>query len=122
MQGRRLDPGTASEALNELVNENRHIVLLRLLDATGKGSFFQNPSLSTTAERELEPVLREAFTANLAGRSVRRDLLRLPGEDPMVLTSLPVRTPGGGGRRRHAGGGLARGPGGTARRGDADAG
>ena len=94
-EGRRLDPRTASETLNELVNENRHIELLRLLDATGQGSFFQNPSLSARAERELEPILREAFTANLDGRSVRRDLLRLPGEDPMVLTSLPVRTPGG---------------------------
>ncbi len=94
-EGQRLDPKNASESLNELVNENRHIELLRLLDATGQGSFFQGPGLSAQAERELEPVLREAFTANLAGRPVRRDLLRLPGEDPMVLTSLPVRGPGG---------------------------
>ena len=89
--GQPLQPDASSEILNELVRENRHIVLLRLLDASGKGSFVQNRALSPTAEAELEPVLGEAFAANLRGRPVRRDLLRPQGEDPMVLVSLPLK-------------------------------
>jgi putative nucleotidyltransferase with HDIG domain len=94
-QGQQLQAAAASEVLNELVRANRHIVLLRVLDASGKGSFVQNRALSATSESELGPVLAEAFTANLRGRPVRRDLLRLPGEAPMVLVSLPLT--GGGG-------------------------
>ena len=94
-QGQRLQADAASEVLNELVRENRHIVLLRVLDASGKGSFVQNRTLSSTAEAELGPVLAEAFTRNLRGRPVRRDLLRLPGEAPMVLVSLPLTGRGG---------------------------
>jgi putative nucleotidyltransferase with HDIG domain len=93
--GERLRADTGSEILNELVRQNRHIVLLRLLDADGKGSFVQNRTLSATAEAELGPALAEAFTANLRGRPVRRDLLRLPGEDAMVLVSLPLVGRGG---------------------------
>jgi HD-GYP domain-containing protein (c-di-GMP phosphodiesterase class II) len=94
-QGQRLQADAASEVLNELVRENRHIVLLRVLDASGKGSFVQNRTLSSTSEAELGPVLAEAFTSNLRGRPVRRDLLRLPGEAPMVLVSLPLAGRGG---------------------------
>jgi HD-GYP domain-containing protein (c-di-GMP phosphodiesterase class II) len=94
-KGERLQTAAASEVLNELVRGNRHIVLLRLLDADGKGSFVQNRTLSAASESELGPALAEAFTANLRGRPVRRDLLRLPGEDPMVLVSLPLTGSGG---------------------------
>jgi putative nucleotidyltransferase with HDIG domain len=94
-QGQQLQAAAASEVLNELVGQNRHIVLLRVLDASGKGSFVQNRALSTTSESELGPVLAEAFTTNLRGRPVRRDLLRLPGEAPMVLVSLPLTGRGG---------------------------
>ncbi len=94
-QGQRLQAGAASEILNELVRENRHIVLLRVLDADGKGSFVQNRTLSAASESALAPVLADAFTANLRGRPVRRDLLRLPGEAPMVLVSLPLTGHGG---------------------------
>ena len=93
--GQPLQAAAASEVLNELVRGNRHIVLLRLLDADGKGSFVQNRTLSAASETELGPVLAEAFTANLRGRPVRRDLLRLPGEEPMVLVSLPLTGSGG---------------------------
>jgi len=85
----------ANEVLNELVNENRHIVLLRLLNAAGKGSFVQNRTLSAAAERELESVLDEAFAANMSGRPVRRNLIRLPDQDPLVVVSLPLRESGG---------------------------
>lgn len=94
-QGQQLQADAASEVLNELVRENRHIVLLRVLDASGKGSFVQNRALSSTSEAALGPVLADAFTSNLRGRPVRRDLLRLPGEDPMVLVSLPLAGRGG---------------------------
>ena len=50
-------PTAASEVLDEMVRENRHIVLLRVLDASGKGSFVQNRALAATPESELEPVL-----------------------------------------------------------------
>ncbi len=90
VQDQRLQADAASEILNELVRENRHIVLLRVLDAEGKGSFVQNRTLSAASESELGPILADAFTANLGGRPVRRDLLRLPGEAPMLLVSLPL--------------------------------
>jgi HD-GYP domain-containing protein (c-di-GMP phosphodiesterase class II) len=93
--GQRLQAGSATEILDELVHVNRHIILLRVLDADGKGSFVQNRTLSAAAESELGPVLAEAFTANLRGRPVRRDLLHLPGEEPMVLVSLPLAGRGG---------------------------
>jgi HD-GYP domain-containing protein (c-di-GMP phosphodiesterase class II) len=94
-RGQQLQADAASEVLNELVRENRHIVLLRVLDASGKGSFVQNRTLSAASESELGPVLAEAFTSNLRGRPVRRDLLRFAGEDPMVLVSLPLVGSGG---------------------------
>ncbi len=87
--------GAAGDVLNELVSENRHIVLLRLLDATGKGSFVQNRTMSAAAERELESVLDQAFAANVGGRPVRHNMIRLPGQDPVVVVSLPRRAGGG---------------------------
>jgi HD-GYP domain-containing protein (c-di-GMP phosphodiesterase class II) len=85
----------AGEVLNELVNENRHIVLLRFLDASGKGSFVQNRTMSAAAERELESVLDEAFAANMSGRPVRRNRVSIPGQDPLVVVSVPLRGSGG---------------------------
>ena len=91
-----LPAGGGARALNELVNENRHIVLLRLLDSSGKGSFVQNRTMSPAAERELELTLGKAFTENMNGKPVRRDLVRLAGDDTMVVVSLPLRSAEGG--------------------------
>ena len=91
-----LPAGGGARALNELVNENRHIVLLRLLDSSGKGSFVQNRTMSPAAERELELTLGKAFTENMNGKPVRRDLVRLAGDDTMVVVSLPLRNADGG--------------------------
>ncbi|MGD1147805.1 MAG: HD domain-containing phosphohydrolase [Thermoanaerobaculaceae bacterium] len=88
--------GEAAQALNELVNENRHIVLLRLLDSSGKGSFVQNRTIAPAAEHELELALGNAFTENMSGRPVRRDLVRPAGEDTMVVVSIPLRSADGG--------------------------
>lgn len=93
--GQQQRSDSATETLNELVSENRHIVVLRLLDASGKGSFVQNRTMSAAAEHELESVLGEAFTTNMGGRPVRRDLVRLTNEDPMVVISLPLRDTAG---------------------------
>jgi HD-GYP domain-containing protein (c-di-GMP phosphodiesterase class II) len=86
----------AAQALNELVNENRHIVLLRLLDSSGKGSFVQNRTMAPAAEHELELALSNAFTENMSGRPVRRELVRLANEDTMVVVSIPLRSADGG--------------------------
>ncbi|HVN74994.1 MAG TPA: HD domain-containing phosphohydrolase [Thermoanaerobaculaceae bacterium] len=96
VEGKAQSADAAEETLNDLVNENRHIVLLRLLDSTGKGSFIQNRTMAPAAERELESALGAAFTASMGGRPVRRDLVRISGEDPMVVISVPLRGAGGG--------------------------
>jgi len=90
--GRRLEGGDASTILAEVVRGNHNVILLRLLDANGHGPFVQNRALSAATERALDPLLGDAFTANLSGRPERQDLLRLPGEPPMMLVSLPLFT------------------------------
>ncbi|MFI5142788.1 MAG: HD domain-containing phosphohydrolase [Thermoanaerobaculales bacterium] len=90
--GQRLEEGGPSAILTDVVRGNVNIILLRLLDATGHGPFVQNRALSAATERALDPLLGDAFAANLRGRPVRRDLLRLPGEAPMMLVSLPLLT------------------------------
>ena len=76
--------------LAQLVRGNRNVIMVRLLDASGHGPFVQNRALSVATERALDPVLGDAFTANLRGKPVRQDLLRLSGEAPMMLVSLPL--------------------------------
>lgn len=94
-EGQRLHPEASSEILNELVAKNEHIVLLRLVDASGKWARATNRALSTAAENELQSMLDEAFKTNMRGRPVRQNLVRLPGEDPLVLVSTPVTGQGG---------------------------
>lgn len=83
--------GDAAAALRQIVESNRRIILLRLLDEQGKGPFVQSRALRREAEDALEAKLEEAFTANLSGRPVRDELLRLPEGDAVALVSLPVR-------------------------------
>jgi putative nucleotidyltransferase with HDIG domain len=52
-------------------------------------------ALSTAAENELQSMLDEAFKTNMRGRPVRQNLVRLPGEDPLVLLSTPITGQGG---------------------------
>ena len=94
-EGQRLHPEASSEILNELVAKNEHIVLLRLVDASGKWARATNRALSTAAENELQSMLDEAFKTNMRGRPVRQNLVRLSGEDPLVLVSTPVTGQGG---------------------------
>jgi putative nucleotidyltransferase with HDIG domain len=94
-EGQRLHPEASSEILNELVAKNEHIVLLRLVDASGKWARATNRALSTAAENELQSMLDEAFKTNMRGRPVRQNLVRLAGEDPLVLVSTPVTGQGG---------------------------
>jgi putative nucleotidyltransferase with HDIG domain len=93
--GQRLQPNASSEILNELVAKNQHIVLLRLVDASGKWSQVPSRPLSPATENELQSMLDDAFKTNMRGRPVRQNLVRISGEDPLVLVSTPVI--GGGG-------------------------
>jgi len=94
-EGQRLQPEVSAEVLNELVAKNQHIVSLRLVDASGKWTQVPGRPLSAAAEKELESLLDEAFKTNMRGRPVRQNLVRLPGEDPLVVVSTPVIGQGG---------------------------
>lgn len=87
--------GEAAAALQQIVESNRRVILLRLLDESGKGPFVQSRALRPEAEEVLEARLEEAFAANLSGRPVRDELLRLPGAGAVALVSLPVMHQGG---------------------------
>jgi HD-GYP domain-containing protein (c-di-GMP phosphodiesterase class II) len=82
--------------LATMMRTNHAIVMLRLLDETGNGPFVQDPSLPAAVAQALEPKLAVAFQANLQGAEVREQLERLRGEDPYVVTSFPIRSPGEG--------------------------
>ncbi len=85
-----IDASGASTMLQKFIKGHENIILLRLLGADGQGPFVQRRSLSGNAESALEEILREAFADNLRGRPARRDMLRFTGEEPLVLTSLPL--------------------------------
>ncbi len=83
--------GDTAAALRQIVESNRRIILLRLLDEHGKGPFVQSRTLPPEAEDILERKLEEAFAVNLSEIPVRDALLRLPGGNAVALVSLPVR-------------------------------
>ena len=83
--------GDAAAALRQIVESDRRVILLRLLDEQGKGPFVQSRVLAREAEDTLETELEQAFVLNLSGRAVRDELLRLPGGEAVALVSLPVR-------------------------------
>jgi HD-GYP domain-containing protein (c-di-GMP phosphodiesterase class II) len=85
-----IDTSGASTMLQEFIKGHENVIMLRLLGADGQGPFVQRRSLNAGAESALEEILREAFADNMRGRPARRDLLRFPGEDPLVLTSVPL--------------------------------
>ena len=88
--GQSFSTEMASTILTDVIRGNPNLVLLRLLDASGRGPFVQTRALSAATEAALEPLMGDAFSANLQRRPVRQDLLRLPGEAPMVLVSVPL--------------------------------
>ncbi|HPS78745.1 MAG TPA: HD domain-containing protein [Thermoanaerobaculaceae bacterium] len=89
--GQAVGGETASALLQDILSESRNVQLLRLLDASGKGTFLQSPGLSDEAVRELEGRLGGVFSATLAGTPVRELLERVPGEGAMMMVSYPVR-------------------------------
>jgi HD-GYP domain-containing protein (c-di-GMP phosphodiesterase class II) len=89
-KGQRLDVESRSAILADMVRANPHIVLLRLLASDGKGPFVQSRPLASATEGELEDALREAFQTNLRGKPVRRELLQVPGQEPLLVVSLPL--------------------------------
>ena len=84
------DLDAAATVLQEVVEGHENIVILRLLGSDGTGPFVQRRTLAGEAEASLDEILREAFAASMRGRPARRDMLRFAGEEPMVLTSLPL--------------------------------
>jgi HAMP domain-containing protein len=86
----RFDLDAAAAVLQEVVEGHDNIVILRLLGRDGTGPFVQRRNLAGGAEGSLDEILREAFAASMRGRPARRDMLRFAGEEPMVLTSLPL--------------------------------
>lgn len=80
----------AAAALRQIVESNRRVILLRLLDEAGGGPFVQSRAVHPGDEAVLEARLEEAFTSNLAGKPVRDELVRLPFGDAVALLSLPV--------------------------------
>jgi HAMP domain-containing protein len=86
----RIDTEGGAAVLQEVVQSHTGIVILRLLGRDGSGPFVQRRPLSADTEGSLDEIMREAFAASLRGRPGRRDMLRLPGEEPLVLTSLPL--------------------------------
>jgi len=87
---RPLDVVGASITLEEVVRGHTAILMLRILDPTGQGPAVRDVTFSAATENAVEEVLREAFAANMKGRPVRKDLLRLPGEKPLMVISLPL--------------------------------
>jgi HD-GYP domain-containing protein (c-di-GMP phosphodiesterase class II) len=85
-----LDVGGASTTLEEVVRGHSAILMLRMLDGNGQGPAVRDASFSSTTETAVDEVLAEAFAANMKGRPVRKDLLRLPGEKPLMVISLPL--------------------------------
>jgi HD-GYP domain-containing protein (c-di-GMP phosphodiesterase class II) len=86
----QFDAGAATTVLQEVVEGHSNILILRLLSRDGTGPFVQRRTLAGDAGGSLDEIMREAFAASLRGRPARRDMLRFAGEEPMVLTSLPL--------------------------------
>ncbi len=84
-------PSGAARLLSDLMQGNRHIVLLRLLDRAGAGEFVQNRELSASVEGVLTPLLQEAFAANLGGTTVRHNFIPTGEGTAACLVSFPVR-------------------------------
>lgn len=86
-----LDGDAASALLRDLAAGSPNVVLLRSLDAAGKGTFLQGAGLSDEAVRSLEPRLGDVFAATLQGDPVNELIDRVPSLGSVMLVSLPVR-------------------------------
>lgn len=86
-----LDGDAASALLRDLAAGSPNVALLRLLDASGKGTFLQGAGLSDEAARSLEHRLGSAFAATLRGEPVYELVERLPAMGSVMVVSLPVR-------------------------------
>lgn len=85
------DGEAASALLRDLAAGSPSVVLLRLLDAAGKGTFLQGASLPDEAVPSIEPRLGSAFAATLRGEPVQELVERVPSLGTVMLVSLPVR-------------------------------
>jgi hypothetical protein len=92
---RQLEPETAKSILAEVVRGNANIIRLSVLDVRGEGPYVQARELNISAERALDQALGDAFAGNQRGFPVRRDFLRLDGEPPVAIVSIPLTGSGG---------------------------
>lgn len=91
--GEELPQEAVPNILAEALQANRSLVMLRLVDPQGRGSFVQGRALSSDAEQVLNPLLVKGFQEALAGRPVREEMVSLPAESPVMVVSFPVLGP-----------------------------
>ncbi|MGQ9495675.1 MAG: HD domain-containing phosphohydrolase [Thermoanaerobaculaceae bacterium] len=76
--------------LTEMVESNRNLIMLRLVNRQGQGQFVQGRALSREDEETLNPLLVRGFQEGLAGRLVREEPARLPKGEPVMVISFPL--------------------------------
>lgn len=76
--------------LTEMVQNNRSLMMLRLLNRQGQGQFVQGRALSREDEEALNPLLVRGFQEGLAGKPVREEPVRLSGGEPVMVISFPL--------------------------------
>lgn len=89
---RWLDVEAASVLLRDLAEGSPNIMLLRLLDERGEGTFLQGPGLSDEAAQSLDAALYGAFTRTMENETVEDLIEKVPGEGTVMLVSLPIRS------------------------------
>lgn len=76
--------------LTEMVENNRNLIMLRLVNRQGQGQFVQGRALSREDEETINPLLVRGFQEGLGGRLVREEPVRLPEGEPVMVISFPL--------------------------------
>lgn len=76
--------------LTEMVENNRNLIMLRLVNRQGQGQFVQGRALSREDEETINPLLVRGFQEGLGGRLVREEPVRLPKGEPVMVISFPL--------------------------------
>ena len=76
--------------LTEMVENNRNLIMLRLVNRQGQGQFVQGRALSREDEETINPLLVRGFQEGLGGRLVRQEPVRLPKGEPVMVISVPL--------------------------------
>lgn len=76
--------------LTEMVENNRNLIMLRLVNRQGQGHFVQGRAFSREDEETINPFLVRGFQGGLGGRLVREEPVRLPNGEPVMVISFPL--------------------------------